>query len=176
MNMTKAVLLRIGISLIIGVVGGWLISEASYQSMKDPNRRDEARQIEIVIPEGTAERVSAGEENLSLPETMTFVEGDLLIVRNQDTVSHQLGPVWVPAQSSGVLELITASTYSYACSFQVDQVMGINVLPRLTLGMRVTGALMIGLPSWVMIALYSFLIFPIKKQQPLQGAQAGGAA
>lgn len=176
MNMTQAVLLRIGVALVIGVVGGWLISETSYQSMKDPNRRDEARQIEIVIPEGTAERVAAGEENLSLPETMTFVEGDLLVVRNQDTVSHQLGPVWVPAQSSGVLELITANNYSYACSFQVDQVMGIKVLPRLTLGMRVSGALMIGLPSWVMIALYSFLIFPIKKQQVAQSAQAGGAA
>ena len=57
---------------------------------------------------------------------MTFVEGDLLIVRNQDSVSHQLGPVWVPAQSSGVLEVVTANNYSYACSFQEDQVMGIT--------------------------------------------------
>lgn len=176
MNMTKAVLLRIGISLVIGVVAGWLISEASYQTMKDPNRRDVARQIEIIIPEGTAERVASGEESLSLPETMTFVEGDLLIVRNQDSVSHQLGPVWVPAQSSGVLELAKANNYSYACSFQVDQIMGINVLPRLTLGMRVTGALMIGLPSWVMIALYSFLIFPMKPRPVAQSVSSGGAA
>ena len=63
MNMTQAVLLRIGLSLVIGVMAGWLISEALTRSMKDPNRRDEARQIEIVIPEGTAERVAAGEED-----------------------------------------------------------------------------------------------------------------
>jgi hypothetical protein len=175
MNTTAQVVLRIALSILIGVIFGWVVSEASYQMTKDPNRRDTARQIEIVIPEGTAARIAAGEEAaMNLSKTMTFVEGDLLIVRNQDTASHQLGPVWVPAQSSGVLELNTASTYSYACSFSKDQVLGIKVLPRLTLGMRIQGALMIGFPSAVMIALYSFLIFPLKPGTA--SSPAGGAA
>ena len=52
--------------------------------------------------------------------------------------------------------------------------MGISVLPNLTLGMRIQGALMIGLPSTVMIALYGFLIFPIKSKRT--GSPAGSGA
>lgn len=164
MKTPLAVLLRFGLALIIGVTAGWVISEVSYQTTKDSNKRDQAGSVEIIIPAGTAARIAAGEDALSLPPKMTFVVGDLLIVRNQDSVSHQLGPVWVPAQSSGVLEMGSASSYIYACSFEVDKVLGIDVLPSLTLGMRIQGALTIGMPSAVMIGLYSFLIFPLKQK------------
>ena len=102
---------------------------------------------------------------MSLPETMTFVEGDLLIVRNQDTASHQLGPVWVPAQSSGVLEDGHRQHLFLRLLVFEGPGVGGQGLERLTLGMRIQGALMIGLPSAVMIALYSFLIFPLKSKR-----------
>ena len=162
MKTSTAVLLRFVISLAIAMVGAWVVNEGSYRLLKDPSARDEARRVELVIPAGTAERVAAGEDVLSLPREMAFVEGDLLVVKNQDSVSHQLGPVWVPPLSSGVLEVGQANDYSYSCTFQTSQEMGIKVNPRLTPSTRIQGTLAIGLPSAVMIGLYSFLVFPLK--------------
>ncbi|HCE18461.1 MAG TPA: hypothetical protein DEQ80_11425 [Anaerolinea thermolimosa] len=162
MKTSMAIYLRIFISLLIGLGGAWLVSESSYHFLKDPQTRDDARQIVLVIPPGTAERIAAGEDALTLPSTMTFVEGDLLIVRNEDSVSHQLGPVWVPPGSSGVLEVGAPNSYTYDCSFQKSRVFGIEVLPALTGSTRLEGVLAMGLPTSLMLALYSFLIFPLK--------------
>ena len=103
---------------------------------------------------------------------MTFVQGDILVVKNEDSVSHQLGPVWVPPQSNGVLQLDQANDYEYTCSFQTSKVLGIEVRERLTTGTRIEGALAIGLPSSVMLALYSFLVFPLKPRQNSKEAAA----
>ena len=170
--MLFAVLKRIVISILIGLVGAWVVSEVSYQLNKDPDTRDEANRVELVIPAGTADRIAAGEPALGIPKRMSFVEGDLLIVRNQDSVGHQLGPVWVPPQSSGVLEIGAASDYSYTCSFSDTKTFGLEVHPQLTLSARIQGVLAMGLPSSVMIALYSILIVPIKSKAKLTEAQA----
>ncbi len=55
-------LIRIVLSIVIGMVGAWLVSEISYQANKDPQSRDEAQRIDLVIPAGTAERIAAGED------------------------------------------------------------------------------------------------------------------
>jgi hypothetical protein len=157
-----AALLRIAICLLIGIAGGWLISEGSYQLNKVPGTRDEPRQVELIIPAGTSAKLAKGEAVVDIPTKMTFVEGDVLVVRNQDSVSHQLGPVWVPPQSSGVLQIQEANTYSYSCTFEKSKILGLEVLPRLTIGSRVQGVLAVALPSAVMLTLYSFLVFPLK--------------
>lgn len=162
MKASVSIYLRIFLSLLIGLGGAWLVSESSYHFLKDPQTRDNAQQIVLVIPPGTAERIAAGEDTLTLPSTMTFVEGDLLIVRNEDSVSHQLGPVWVPPGSSGVLEVGTPNNYTYNCSFQKSKAFGIEVLPALNSSTRLEGVLAMGLPTSLMLALYSFLVFPLK--------------
>lgn len=165
MNLSRSFLLRIVISFAVGMLGAWLISEGSYLLLKNPETRDTTRRIEIVIPQGAAGRIAAGQEIYSIPANMTFVEGDLLVVKNEDDVSHQLGPVWVPPQTSGVLELGTANQYTYDCSFQASKVMGIEVLPALTVATRIQGILAMGLPSGVMLSVYSFLVFPLKPRE-----------
>ncbi len=162
MKKSTAIALRIVISFVVGFLGSWLISESSYFVLKDPDTRDTVNRITLVIPQGTAERIAAGEDVLSLPSSMSFVEGDLLVVKNEDSVSHQLGPVWVPPQSSGVLEVGSANTYTYSCSFQTSSVFGIDVRPALTSSVRFGGIFAMALPTSVMLALYSFLVFPIK--------------
>lgn len=164
MKTSTAVALRIFVSFVIGMFGSWLISETSYFMLKDPETRDTVNTITLVIPAGTAERIAAGETPPSLPSSMTFVEGDLLIVKNEDVISHELGPVWVPPQSSGVLEVGNARTYTIACSFQTSKAFGVEVLPALTTNVRLGGVLGMGLPTSVMLALYSFLAFPIKSK------------
>lgn len=154
--------LRILFVLSIAVVAGWAISEISYLTLK-PAGRDTPQQIELVIPRGTAELIERGEETPAILKEITFVAGDILIVRNQDIASHQLGPIWVPPGSSGVLTLDSPNSYQLSCSFQPGRIMGIDVRPGLTTWIRLQGALSIGVPSGVLFWLYSLVLWPVRR-------------
>jgi hypothetical protein len=164
-SMTYAIAVRVAICILLGVAGGWLISEGSYQLNKNPESRDEARKVVLEIPAGTSDRLAKGEPVPEIPTNMTFVVGDLLVVKNDDTVSHQLGPVWVPPQSSGVLQIDVADEYSYACTFEKSQYFGLTVLPQLTLASRFQGAMTVGLPTAMILGLYSIIVWPLNKQK-----------
>jgi len=98
----KALLRRIGISLLIGLVLGILINEITFAFLREDSRPPE--RILMVIPDGTADLVAQGQQPPSLPESMLFVIGDTLVVRNDDRVDHQLGPLWIPAGSEASLQ------------------------------------------------------------------------
>lgn len=155
---------RMSLMIVIGLVFGWVVSEVSFLASPDRTQR-EPRRVELLIPEGTAEKIKAGLPVPSIPTNMTFSEGDLLVVKNMDVVSHQLGPVWVPAQSSGVLQIGSESSYTYHCSFTQTQEFGLEVQPALTGWIRLQGIISVGLPTGVMLALYTFAI-PEKKKDP----------
>jgi hypothetical protein len=94
---------------------------------------------------------------------MLFVVGDTLIVKNEDAVDHQLGQLWIPANTSARMALDAEQNMAYECSFQPGKFFGLNVREPLTWGTRVYGALYAGLPLGILIALYSFVI-PSKKE------------
>jgi hypothetical protein len=158
---------RILFMLLIGLVFGGLVSEISFWLSPDLNKA-KPHNKELIIPAGTAAKLKEGQPVLEIPETMAIVEGDILIVRNQDIVSHQLGPVWVPPQSSGVLQIGKENKYSYECSFTRDKVFGLDVTPPLTLWMRLQGMLSVGLPTGVMLALY---VFAMPRKNPVTGQE-----
>lgn len=157
--------LRVAIGMLLGFLFGWLISDAAFVMLPQRETVDrQPQEIEITIPFGTAEQVKDGVYNRSIPSDMVFVQGDVLIVRNEDAVDHQLGPLWVPAGTSGVLSLDTANQFSYECSFQPTNVMGLNVRPRVDSGTRLQAILAIALPTGMMLAVYSYLLPGRKKQ------------
>ena len=161
--------LRVAISMVIGVLFGWALSEVSYVFIPDKEAAERSPQrIDLVIPFGTADQVDEGVYNASLPTSLTFVEGDMLVVKNEDKVAHQLGPLFVPPSTSSVLTLDSANSYSYACSFKPDKYIGLTVLPRVTSGTRLVGILAIGLPTGMMLAVYSYLL-PGRKKAAGQG-------
>jgi hypothetical protein len=170
-NVSRLVL-QISVSILIGLVFGWVISETSFQSLREGVDRP-AKTIEIVIPAGTAEQIGAGKSVNAIPENLVIAEGDTLLVKNQDSVSHQLGPTWIPANSSSSLLLNRVDRYIYACSFQSSQFVGLTVQPRTTLSVRITGILLAGLPTGVMVALYSLIIFPLKPKNQAQTQTTG---
>jgi len=154
---------RLVLSLGIAFLFGLIVSEISFNALTKNTER-ESQIFEILIPPNTAQRVEMGYPIPSIPEEMIFFEGDKIIVTNDDTVSHQLGPIWVPAGSSGTLTLDSPKSYSLACTFQPSKVMGLEVRPRLTNNIRFQGILAIGLPSGILIWLFSIVIFPIDSQ------------
>jgi len=161
--------LRVAVGLAIGVLFGWLLSDGAYMLLG--NKRSvqrEPERVEIVIPYGTAEQVEKGLYNPTIPNDMVLAQGDILVVKNEDVIDHQLGPLWIPAKTSGVLALDTASKYVYACSFQPTNYLGLDVRPRVDRSMQLSAIAAIALPTGFMLAVYSYLL-PGRKRTPANG-------
>lgn len=154
---------RILLSLLIGLLAGAAINEITFLFLRDTARAPKA--ITLVIPDGTADRVARGETPPTIPDSMTFVVGDTLVVKNEDSADHELGPLWIPAGSSASISLDAVQSYAYACSFQPGKYFGLDVREALTPGTRIYGILYSGLPLALLIALYS-VVLPVKKNDP----------
>ena len=151
---------RLAISLIIGLGLGVAVSEIPFLFLRETARPP--RDVIITIPKGTAEQVARGEQPPTIPANMIFVVGDVLVVKNDDSVDHKLGQLWIPANSSAQLSLEQEANLAFECSFQPGNYFGLDVREPLTASTRLFGILYVGLPMTVLIALYSF-IFPARK-------------
>ena len=158
----RLIVKRILISLLIGLVIGAAINEITFLFLRETARAPQV--IELVIPVGTSEKVAHGETPPAIPDSMTFVVGDTLLVKNNDTADHELGPLWIPAGTSASLSLDAAESYAYSCSFQPGQYFGLDVHEALTTGTRLYGIFFTGVPLGVLIALYA-IIMPSKKKE-----------
>jgi hypothetical protein len=156
------VIKRLLLSLVLGLAVGVLVSEAPFLFLQETARAP--REIVLTIPAGTADQVARGEQPPSIPENMNFVVGDRFVVRNEDSVDHKLGPLWIPAKSSAQLALNQEESLAYECSFQPGNYFGLDVREPLTLGTRLYGIFFVALPMAIMIALYSFMVSPPKKE------------
>ena len=156
------VIKRIIFSIFLGLLTGVLVSEIPFLFLRETARPP--RDIVLTIPAGTSAQVARGEQPPSIPENMTFVVGDLLVVRNEDEVDHKLGPLWIPANSSAQLSLDEEESLAFECSFQPGNYFGLDVRQPLTTRTRLAGIINVALPMIVFIALYSFAIAPKKKE------------
>ena len=156
------VIKRIGFSLLMGLLMGVAISEIPFLFLQETARPPQ--EITLVVPAGTAEQVARGEQPPTIPENMSFVVGDTLIIKNEDSVDHKLGQLWIPANSSAQLSLSQEESFAFECSFQPDNYFGLDVNLPLTIGTRIYGVLYVGIPLGVLISLYS-LTMPAKKKE-----------
>lgn len=162
MPSTNIIIKRILISLLVGLLLGVAIGEIPFLFLRETARPPQ--EIVLTIPAGTAEQVSRGEKQPSIPENMIFVVGDTLVVNNQDSVDHRLGPLWIPANSSAQLSMDQEESLAFECTFQPGSYFGLDVRQPLTLSTRLYGILYAGLPIAILIALYS-LVIPVKKNE-----------
>jgi hypothetical protein len=162
---TSTVVKRILFSLLIGLLAGALISEIPFLFLQETARP--AQEILLTIPAGTSEQIARGEQPPSIPENMAFVVGDVLVVENEDSIDHKLGPLWIPANSSARLPLNREESLAFECTFQSDNYFGIDVHQPLTFGTRIYGIISVGLPLGILIALYSLVIPARKKENAL---------
>ncbi len=159
----KFVLGRFAISIVIGLILGAIISEASYYFLKTGETRP-PQVVELDIPAGTADRVARGEAVSSIPSNLIFVMGDTLLVKNQDSVPHTLGPLFIPPGSSATMNLNQAQDYTIACSFQPSKYIGLSVQSPLDTSTRLFGIVEAGLPMGLLFAVYSLVAFPRKQK------------
>lgn len=167
----KIVNLAVRRLLLICVIGfglTLLVNEAFFWLQKESFDRA-PQEVILEIPAGTSERVAQGEPVPAIPEEMVFVVGDVLVVRNQDSESHQLGPLWVPAFSSARLNLDEPMRYVYNCSFQTTSYMGLEVRTPTTLATRFQGLILAAPATIIFFFLYSLTIYPLQPA-PAQAA------
>lgn len=156
------VIKRILLSLVFGLLIGVTVSEVPFLFLRETARPP--REIVLTIPSGTAEQIARGEQPPSIPENMTFVVGDRLVVTNEDVVDHKLGPLWIPANSSAQLSLDQEENLAYECSFQPGKYFGLDVREPLTPRTRIFGIIYVALPMAILFALYSLVVTPQKKE------------
>lgn len=152
---------RLTILLVISLCLVFVGSELAFYFQKEPSDRAPVV-VELVIPAGTASRVAAGMPVPEIPEELVFVLGDTLMVKNEDVVDHQLGPLWIPPQSTAKLVLEEAERFALSCSFQPTRNQGLNVKSPTTWETRLI-ALGLTVPATTMfLFVYSILIWPLK--------------
>jgi hypothetical protein len=150
-------LILLGVSIILV----FSFSEIAYRLMKDPTSRPPGT-VELVIPNGTATRIAAGETPPGIPTDMVFIIGDTLLVKNEDSQAHQLDVLFIPPGSSASMKLGEANDYAFACSFQPSRYVNLTVRQATTWVTRLA-ALWYGVPVTVMFLLtYSFIFWPLK--------------
>ncbi len=159
--MRKAVFVRLAIMLAIGLVFAVTFGELAYRLQgKDVSRPP--RTVELVIPPGTSAKVAQGVS--VLPQDMVFVAGDQLVVHNQDSVAHTLGPLYIPAGATASLALNRIGSLSYVCSFQPTKYLGLDIQEALTPGIRLEGIVIVAVPVAILLALYSLILWPMRKK------------
>ncbi len=161
--MTGQILKRIAVCMLISLVAGAAISEVTFYFLHTGQTRA-PEVVELDIPAGTAQRIAQGEGAPSLPTNMTFVVGDTLLVKNQDSVVHQLGPLLIPSGAQASMKLDTEQGYLVSCSFQPSKYLGLDVLAPVTLTTRIVGVLETGLNLGFLVTVYSLFAIPLKKK------------
>ncbi len=152
---------RLLILFVMSLAAVGVVSEIAFRIQKEKYDRP-PQEVELVIPSGTSERVAAGEPAPSIPEELVFVLGDTLVVKNEDAVDHQLGPVWVPSGAQASLVLEQPGEFAYSCSFQPSRYLGLDVRKPTTWSTRLT-ALGLATPALAFfLFVYSLILRPIQ--------------
>ena len=164
MNTTRSTikkgLVRLAITFVAALALVWIGSEVAFYFLKADTDRT-PQEVELVIPTGTAAKVEAGEPVPVIPDEMTFVLGDTLVVRNEDLVEHQLGPLWIPPKTKASLVLDAAQRYAYSCSFKTTRYLGLNVKQATTWQTRVVGLGFAVPPTTMLFFIYSLVLWPL---------------
>jgi hypothetical protein len=147
--------------MLAGLLFSAVVSEVAFRSIGNNISRP-PQVVELVIPAGTAERVSKGQSILD--QGMVFMVGDTLELINQDSIAHTFGPLFIPPGSSASLILDTPENLAFSCSFEPSQFFGLDVREALTFGTRLQGILLAGVPMGLLLSVYSVIAWPFKKQ------------
>jgi hypothetical protein len=157
----RRIIIYVALSLLVGIILGGIMSEAAYR-IQTRSDGGASRQITLVIPPGTANLVKNGQPSPSIPGDMVFVVGDTLVVKNEDSSDHQLGPFFIPKGTSATVTFNQVANLAYACTFSPEKYLGLEVKAPLTVYTRAIGILDSGIPLGILIALY--VVFAIRPE------------
>jgi len=117
---------RTALSLAAGILLAGSVSVASWFALAGGPTRSPQR-VEIVIPPGTAARIASGATDSPIPRDLKLVRGDVLVVRNDDSVDHRFGPFLVPSGQTVSVPQEQAGSSGFLCTFHPSGGLGLTV-------------------------------------------------
>lgn len=85
--------------------------------------------VELVVPDGTAERVAQGLAVDAVPRTIELQRGEVVALRNDDREAAFVGPFYVPAGTAVAYRATGAGTIDSTCSAHDDGRVTVVVTP-----------------------------------------------
>jgi hypothetical protein len=102
-------LLAVPVLVVVAGVVVW-----TFAAQDDGTREPDT--IEIVVPAGTQDRLSAGESVVLMPARIELRVGDQLVIRNDDDVSHLVGPYQVDPGDNMFVQYGAPGVYEGYCA------------------------------------------------------------
>lgn len=136
---------RWAVCLTAGVALAGSISAASWIALSDGPLRD-PQNVEVRIPAGTAEAIERGAAVSVIPADLSLVQGDRLVIQNEDSVPHRVGNYSVGPGTRLTLPLDKGSSGSLVCTFHPQGSIALDVRPRTSPMLVLWPTLMLGLP------------------------------
>jgi hypothetical protein len=155
---------RLLVVFAVSVLFVAIFNEVAYLLQREPTDRA-PKTVQILVPAGTAAQIAEGGAVPSIPEEMSFVVGDVLEVKNEDSENHQLGPLWVPPGTSARLVLTEPNQFAFSCSFQPSRYLNLDVRQATTLTTRMTALIVAAPTTAAFLYIYSLLVFPIRSRK-----------
>lgn len=115
-------------AVILATVGVWAICALALLIYTNGARAQQTHTL--VIPDGTFQLITQGENPLKIPATWSFLADDTLRLVNQDRVGHWLGGFFVPALATREYGLQQAFGGSLFCSLHPAGAITIDVEVR----------------------------------------------
>lgn len=115
--------------LLLATAGVWALCALSLVIYVQGVRAAPQEHV-LRIPDGTSERIAAGENPLDIPVTWSFVSGDTLKLVNDDKVDHLIGSYKAPAHATAEYTLRTQVRVNMFCSLHPSGAIVLNVEER----------------------------------------------
>lgn len=109
------------------------------------------RDVALVIPAGTADRVAAGEAS-GLPPELRLTEGDRLVIVNEDVAAHVIGGWRVAPGTTFTVIADGPASSVFACTIHPSGNLGFVVGARPSPALAVLLTLLVGIPVGLLLA------------------------
>ncbi len=158
---TQSTLRAYGVPIAICFAAVWVVSLAWWLLLP------EARIVPLEIPNGTAAAIIRGEAVAAIPDALSLRKGDTLAVQNDDTVTHQIGTVWLPPGRATQI-LVSADLLagqSLLCSIHPSGAIGVSLLARPNILATIIPTLLAGVPASIALLVALMLIRGLEEHE-----------
>lgn len=109
----RSLLIACGVALVAVVVVVVVVALAAGGGSDGVTHR-------YVIPAGTSARIAAGEQVTVMPTKLVVHVGDRLVLRNEDSVTQQMGPLTVEAGGRLEMKFARKGTIEGTCTMNTE--------------------------------------------------------
>jgi hypothetical protein len=157
-------------SLVLGFVIGALLTAVAWTAF-GAEPVGPPRDVQLVIPAGTAEQINAGGPTV-IPSQIRLIEGDRLVLVNQDVVDHTIGGWQVASGMTLTILADVPATSIFTCTIHPSGNLGLVVSARPGLAEAIVLTILVSVPIGLVLAA-GWTVFRMLDNDDLD---VGGAA